>query len=178
MAFTFDPWEAAEQLLLDLGVEFDQVYNEEDGITREQLSILGALSSRVGTFEDQNTGKEVTIIDSAYKTIHRLHASANKANIDFAANVKNTLVGTVESAMMDTIDQKTTSKQKQQTIIKWIPSTAKEPDPFHALNYGKTMTLQDALNKGLGIRYGCKCSMQILQSPAKVEQEINKLNKI
>ena len=45
-------------------------------------------------------------------------------------------------------------------FYKWLPSTADEPDPLHALKYGKRY--QIGKGEMPGDRYGCKCGMQIL----------------
>lgn len=49
---------------------------------------------------------------------------------------------------------------RRQTKLIWLPSSSENADPFHALNYGKEMTLKSALKKGLGHSYGCKCGIQ------------------
>lgn len=146
----FYPAELASRYLALIGVNYESIYNDDNGMTRAQLSIL----SGARFFKD--------IKGNAYKTIHRLHASANRKNIDFGANLKNTLEGTVSAGIMEKLDDTLTAAEQKKIIIKWLPSSADEQDPFHALNYGKTMTLYDARKKGLGTRYGCQCGFEVV----------------
>lgn len=158
------PHNEAEKALEASPVNPDDVYNDRDGITRAQLTAINALPYASDTIK-KNT----------YLTIHRLHASANKANVDFAANVKNTMVGSISSAFMQAVDENLSENQKKTTMIKWLPSSANEPDPFHALNYGKTMSLDQAIKKGLGQRYGCQCGMEILNGSKKTQENLDNL---
>ncbi|CAH9011381.1 conserved hypothetical protein [Vibrio phage 236O40-1] len=159
-----DPYEIALNLLLAMGVSFDDVYNEQGGIRREQLRILALVAPGIA------------LRANAYKTIKRLDLSKNRKNIKFGDNIKNTMVGTVQGALMDRLIALPKSEQKK-IIIKWIPSSAKEHDPVHALNYGKTMSLDVALRKELGIRYGCKCSMRVLNGAAEIEKILKDFKK-
>ena len=180
MAIEFYPYQAAEALIEESDIEPDEAYNERDGLVRAQLTAISTASAVLGTqtFTTSDGKTETTTLKkNVYKTIHRLHASANKKNIDFAANVKNTVYNTVQFAIMEKVEAIPT-KQKQETVIRWTPSQAEEADPFHALNYGKTMTLDAALKKGLGTRYGCQCGMIILNAPEEVEQAIEDLPKL
>lgn len=177
MANDFYPYRVAESVIEESGIVFDEVYNDRDGVKREQLTVLSAASNALGTVESSKGGN-TTLKKNVYTTIHRLHASANRKNIDFAANIKNTMYNTVQFEVMNKLDDETTEKQRKDTIIKWLPSTANEQDPFHALNYGKTMSMQEALDKGLGTRYGCQCGMQIVSSPDEVDETIDNLNEI
>ena len=165
MAYEFYPHQISEQYLLDLGVDFENVVNDSGGILRQQLTIL----SSAPFFK-------AIIKKNAYLTIARLNKSKNLKNIDVNKNVKNTLVGTVSGALMDYIDQDATQEVKKGTIIKWLPSSANEADPFHALQYGKTMTIEAAISKGLGVRYNCQCGMRIVSEPT--EKSINTVQKL
>jgi hypothetical protein len=139
-----NPWELAEQYLLSLGIDWDDLYNDRGGIRREQLTIM----QNAPFFSD-------LIIANTRQTINRLEKSANKKNINFAANVMNTMIGTVATGITETIHQET----PPETLIIWTASFADEIDPLHAVNYGRTMTLKTAQKKELGTRYGCKCGM-------------------
>lgn len=154
MAYEFFPSQISEQYLLDLGVDFEDMANESGGLLRGQLTAL----SSAPFFKS-------IIKHNAYKTIKRLDMSANIKNIDVNKNLKNTLIGTVSGALMEYIEQEATPEVKKGTIIKWLPSSAEEADPFHALNYGKTMTIETAIKKGLGVRYNCQCGMKIISEP-------------
>jgi len=163
----FYPNEVALEYLAVMGIDFEAIYNGQDGMQRAQLTALSALP-----FFKKDVKK------NAYKTIHRLDASANKKSIDFAKNLQNTLSGTISTELMQSIETETTPKKRKDTMIVWLPSSADEQDPFHALNYGKTMTLQAALDKGLGTRYGCKCGMRISEKDIEDENLNNLVNNI
>lgn len=163
---TVEPYEFALAMLEFLGVDFDKVYNNRDGIRRNQLKILGKL----------NAVSDVKV--NAYKTIHRLYASPNRDNLDFGKNLKNTLTGTIKTALMDSLEDLPKADQRRVTI-KWLPSSADESDPAHALNYGKTMTLDVAIRKVLGVRYGCKCAFKVISGEDVVKRHLDRFrNKV
>lgn len=159
-----EPFEFALAMLESLGIDFSEIYNERDGIRRSQLRVI----NRLNAVSDARV--------NAYSTIHRLYASPNRDNLDFGKNLKNTLTGTVKTALMDTLDD-LPLKEKRKITIRWLPSSADESDPQHALNYGKTMTLDVAIRKGLGVRYGCKCSFQVISGEDIVKKHLDKFKK-
>jgi hypothetical protein len=157
-AVEFNPWEMAELYLESLGINFDDIYNDRGGIHRAQLTIM------------QNAGLfSAEVIANTRQTIARLEKSANKKNINFTANVKNTMIGTIATGITESIHEKADPDK----LIIWDPSFADEIDPLHALNYGKTMKLSTAKKKELGTRYGCKCGMTFVIN----DPELNELKK-
>lgn len=149
------PHKIAEDILKSAGFSLIAPTNDQGGIKRQQLKVLSLFPA--------------VVRKNAYKTINRLKKSADKQNIDFAANVKNTVTGTIQSAYMDNLER-LTADQKRKIIIKWIPSSAKVSDPVHSLYYGQIMTLERALALGLGTRYGCQCGFRII-SGAEILKE-------
>lgn len=149
MALILDPFSFALEITTALGINFDDIYNDRGGIRRAQLLAINKL----------NASTNVKV--NAYKTIKRLDASPNSKVLDYGKNLKNTIRGTLQSALMDSLDSLPKPEQRQ-VKIRWIPSSADEQDPIHALSYGKTMTLDVAIKRGLGVRYGCQCAMEIL----------------
>ena len=121
--------------------------NKRNGIQQAQLTVLHSIPVM---------GSEIA--KNARTTIKRLSKSANKKNLDYSANLQNTIKGTVASGVTQVIDEEIPDT----TMIQWLPSHADEIDPQHARNYGKQMTKEQALQLGLGTRYGCKCGMKIL----------------
>ena len=151
------PHELAAAFLVAEGVKFDDVYNNAGGRTSKQLSVLLSIPY---------IGKDLAA--NAYKTIKRFTDSTfskEKENTqkdinqhyDFTANIESTLVGTTSTAIMEGA-----AKEDPGQLIKWLPSSADEQDIKHALEYGRTMTMETALKKGLGTRYGCQCGFEIL----------------
>lgn len=46
---------------------------------------------------------------------------------------------------------------------RWVPSSAKDPDSEHMLNYGKVFKVSDGINGELPAdRYGCQCGIQFI----------------
>ncbi|UKA23376.1 hypothetical protein IHC92_20710 [Photobacterium damselae subsp. damselae] len=111
---------------------------------------------------------------NAYKTIQRLDASKNKANLDFEANLKNTMIGTLSYEIMESLGD---SEHADEIEIKWLPSESAEHRINHALQYGKTMSLKRAKSLGLGVDYGCKCGMQIIKGHKHIKSFISKIEK-
>ncbi|MDG3034186.1 hypothetical protein P7245_22425 [Vibrio parahaemolyticus] len=159
-----EPSEIALQLLEWLGIDFDAVYNSRGGIRRQQLILLNKIN--------QQTGAKTNI----YKTIHRLEASKNPQNIQWAKNVKNVLVGTVQASLMEKFEN-LSDEEKKKTKIKWIPSSARRPDLVHATYYGKVMTLGIALKRGLGLRYGCQCGFEVLANEETAKKIVEQFKK-
>lgn len=53
---------------------------------------------------------------------------------------------------------------------RWLPSSAGEPDPEHALNYGKEYIIGEGINgEEPGDRYGCQCGQEILVNETQLE---------
>ena len=143
-----NPYEIASAYLALINIDFEEVANGQGGIQQEQLSLLTSAA-----FIAPALAKNARI------TIKRLEKSANKKNIDMAANVENTLTGTLASAITDEIEAEF---EDEDPMVRWMPSVSDEIDILHATNYAKVMKLSTALGKGLGRRYGCKCSFQFI----------------
>jgi ribosomal protein S17E len=65
----------------------------------------------------------------------------------------------VENQIVYQISQEIGSKYAGEKF-EWLPSEASEPDPEHALRYGKIYTIGEIDLPG--DRYGCRCAMRIL----------------
>ncbi|MGL4830836.1 MAG: hypothetical protein ACRCXG_16250 [Vibrio sp.] len=159
-----EPAEMSEDILLDAGFDFDQMVNDAYGIKQAQLSFFTQFAI------------SLNLRKNAYKTIFRLRASQNKSNLDFAANLKNTMVGTVKTALMEEFERLPESNQKE-VIIKWLPSSAKKARDSHGLQYGKIMTLKEALRRGLGTDWGCQCGFKVISGSAIVSETIKNFRK-
>ncbi|TVO35076.1 hypothetical protein [Vibrio algivorus] len=156
------PYSMSEKLLDWFNIDFDRIYNEQGGMQREQLKLINKYS--ILTDAKSN----------AYITIKRLEKSSNKANIDFAANVKNTMVGTLSSEITKTL---ATSEYADEIIIEWQPSSAEEERATHALHYGQRMTIKQAEKLGLGVEYNCQCGMKLISGQQYAQPIINKINR-
>lgn len=164
MADIYAPEQIAIEILEGAGFDFDELMNDKYGLIKGQLSIFSKFSPA------SNLRK------NAYKTINRLKASPNKPNLNFKANVKNTLVGTIKAAMMESFNDLSDAEQGE-IVIKWQPSSAEEPRSKHMLNYGKVMTMREALRRGLGQEYGCQCGFTVLSGSMLVKDTISKFKK-
>lgn len=158
------PSEMAEEILISSGFDFDEMINDDYGIYREQLRFFSIFASGL------------QLRKNAYKTIYRLRASKNKSNLDFAANLKNTMIGTVKTALMDEF-QNLPDEQQKEVIIKWLPSAAKQARDSHGLQYGRIMTMKEAIRRGLGVDWGCQCGFKVVSGSAIVSETIDKFKK-
>lgn len=164
MDFIIDPFEIALSLLKFIGIDYTEIYNERGGVRRSQLMILNKIN--------KDTGAK----DNVYRAIHRLEKSKNPQNIKWARNIENTLSSTIQYGLMQKFES-LSEKDKRETKIKWIPSTAKRPDAVHARHYGKVMTLGQALKLGLSLRYGCKCSFKVMSNHKRINEIISDFKK-
>ncbi|EHW0652076.1 hypothetical protein K1B36_000788 [Vibrio parahaemolyticus] len=139
------PYTMAENLLDWFGINFERIYNEHGGMQREQLKLINKYSILMDAKSN------------AYMTIKRLEKSKNKSNLDFAANIKNTMTGTLSSEIVQTL-----SSSEHAT---------------HALHYGKRMTIKQAEKLGLGVEYNCQCGMKITSGQSHAQQIVNKINR-
>lgn len=156
------PYSMSQQLLDWFNIDFERIYNEQGGMHREQLKLINKYS--ILTEAKSN----------AYMTIKRLEKSKNKANIDFAANVKNTMVGTLSSEITKTLAN---SEYADEIIIEWQPSSAEEERATHALHYGQRMTIKQAEKLGLGVEYNCQCGMKFISGQQHAQPIINKIKR-
>lgn len=159
---TVFPWELAIFLLNKSGIDLSAVYNDRGGMQRDQLKVISKYKILTGAKSN------------AYKTIQRLESSKNKANINFEANIKNTMVRTLSYELMNSLVE---SKGHDEVMIKWLPSEAAEHRIMHALQYGKTMSLKRARDLGLGIEPNCQCGMQIISGHKHIKSFIDKIEK-
>lgn len=152
----------AENLLDWFNINVDRIYNERGGMQREQLKLINKYTILSGAKSN------------AYMTIKRLEKSKNKQNIDFAANIKNTMLGTLSSEITQTL---ASSPNADDIIIEWQPSSAKEERATHALHYGQRMSIKQAERLGLGVEYNCQCGMKFISGQVYAQPIINKINR-
>ncbi len=140
------PRKLAQDWLQAAGIKISELYSPSTGeINKIELRKIYAFNP--------------VLAQNIIETFNRLNASDNP-NIKFNENLKTTLIGSMTTEIMKNVsDGETKSKP---TLIKWMPSTAKEPDAYHSRFYGRVMTLKAAQDLGLGIRWGCKCGFQVL----------------
>ena len=156
------PYSMAENLLDWFGINFDRIYNERGGMQREQLKLINKYSVLMEAKSN------------AYMTIKRLENSKNRSSIDFAANIKNTMTGTLSSEITKSL---AVSEYADEMIIEWQPSSAEEERATHALHYGQRMTIKQAEKLGLGVEYNCQCGMKFISGQKHAQPIINKINR-
>lgn len=156
------PYTMAGNLLDWFGIDFERIYNEQGGMQREQLKLINKYSILMDAKSN------------AYMTIKRLEKSKNKSNLDFAANIKNTMTGTLSSEIVQTLSK---SEHADEMIIEWQPSSSKHERRTHALHYGKRMTIKQAEKLGLGVEYNCQCGMKFVSGQKHAQPLINKINR-
>lgn len=110
------------------------------------------------------------LLSNARQTINRLDRSANKAGLNFQRNVRNTITGTLQAVIMEKLREG--ESRNNPTLVRIVPSKAKEPDAYHARFYGKVMSLDAALEIGITLRYGCQCGLYILNNEQKIKEAL------
>lgn len=158
------PDEIAREWLEAQGIDWLALANGRGGIQAAQLAILRAAARFFGV---------PGLVDNARETIARVNRSqvmqeaksAAAGRAIYARNLKNTIVGTLSSA----ITEQYMAAAEPGQFLKWLPSDAREIDPQHALNYGKTMKVETAKTKELGTRYGCKCGWHFISESATIK---------
>lgn len=79
---------------------------------------------------------------------------------------KQNLVNRVENTIVFEVGKEIKDQYEGEFYV-WLPSDAQEPDPEHALNYGKKFQIGDG--EMPGERWGCRCGMQILVDDSELE---------
>ena len=83
-----------------------------------------------------------------------------------ALNDKKLMVQRVQNSVVQQIAGEIKDQYRGE-YYKWIASSSDEPDPLHALKYGKRY--QIGRGEMPGERWGCKCGMQILVPESKLQ---------
>lgn len=160
MAFIFHPEMYVKRFLYDNGIKISRLYaNSTEDINKTEANKLKSLNPE--------------ILANAEKTLARLDRSHNRGNIKFNRNIRNTVIGTVQSVLMNAV-QKGELKNAP-TLVRIIPSTSKEQDVEHARYYGRVMSLEAAINLGFTVRMGCKCGLEFLNNEQEIKKRINSI---
>jgi hypothetical protein len=98
--------------------------------------------------------------------IEKAAGQTKAAAIETAQNENVLVVQRVENALVYEV-AKDIKKVYRGVRYEWLPSDAVNPDPIHALNYGKVFVF----GKGEmpGDRYGCQCGMRILVADTELD---------
>ena len=152
----FYPNSVALEILLLVGINQYELYDEAEEEFTEKAALIFAFTGALGLFLKSN----------AAKTITRLRASKNPA-IKFGRNLELALVGSLSTAIMEHLSADFENEKDKSPLVRWIASSARDPDPFHAVQYGKVMSLRRARTLGLGTRYGCQCGFEFVHPKNK-----------
>ncbi|AUR91866.1 hypothetical protein NVP1166O_05 [Vibrio phage 1.166.O._10N.261.51.C7] len=160
MAFIFHPEIYVRRYLYNNGIHISKLYaTSTEDINKTEARKLETLNPEV--------------LKNAQKTLTRLDRSDNRDKIKFNRNIRNTVIGTVQSVLMNAV-QKGELKNAP-TLVRIIPSTAQEQDVEHARYYGRTMSLEAAINLGFTVRMGCKCGLEFLNNEQEIKKRINSI---
>jgi hypothetical protein len=97
-----------------------------------------------------------------------LDKSAGKAVKDEITDSPKQLIQRVQNEIVYQVAQGIQEKYEGEIGI-WMPSSADEPDPEHALNYGKEYVIGVGINgEEPGDRYGCQCGVEIKTRETKL----------
>lgn len=93
---------------------------------------------------------------------HKIKRLKNEGDRSFkkdALNNEKLLYTRLENLILESVHDDILENYEGEPFI-WLPSSAENPDPEHALNYGKRYIIgKDEIP---GDRWGCKCGMRIL----------------
>ena len=95
------------------------------------------------------------------KKMRRLKAEGDRSYKADALNDNKLLDARLSDLIVEKASEDIKENYKGSKYV-WLPSDAKNPDPHHALNYGKTFTV--GRGEQPGERYGCQCGMEILSN--------------
>lgn len=157
MAFVYDPDEELRKFAPESKIK--------KLVAKRKVSLKRAALSFVDGAEFINK-KRVT--DVALKTLkgYQERVSEDKDIRKELVNDPKQLVQRVQNEVLFQIHNEIKDKYKGE-FYEWLPSSADEADPEHALNYGKVF--QIGVGEMPGDRYGCKCGMRILTDDEKLE---------
>lgn len=157
MPFIFEPKQYVKELLYANGIKISKLYaTSTEDLNQNEAKKLEALNP--------------VLLTNAKKTLDRLDRSDNKKGIKFNRNIRNTVIGTTQSYIMEQL--RAGEDRNNPTLVRIIPSTAKEQDAYHARFYGKVMSLEAALEIGITLRYGCQCGLQFLNHEQEIKERL------
>lgn len=156
MPINYFPAELLERALPD--AQLKDLMTREFKVNRTVMRSLhgtGILSEKK---LEQVAMKVIKQYNKKYNSLRRKGISATEA-FDMATNDKRLLIQRVKQAAVYEVDQEIKRVYKGKKY-RWLPSSAKVPDPLHQLKYMKVYVI----GKGEmpGDRFGCACGMRIL----------------
>lgn len=160
MPFVLEPQDYVKGVLYRHGIKISELYSTStEDLNKDTVKKLEALNPE--------------LLKNAKLTLERLDKSDNKEGIKFNRNIRNTVIGTMQSYIMNGLREQ--EDKDNPTLVRIIPSTAREQDAYHARFYGRIMSLDGALKIGITLRYGCKCSLQFLNNEQLIKQRLKQL---
>lgn len=169
MAFSFYPERFIKQILEKNGIDSNDLYSSRAsaGITKKNKSALRRFS--------------MTLYFSVMRFIKKINKSKEKKAGDaYDASIERSVIQTSQYQIMTNLNEQEKERKKAgkaETMVKILPSRAKEQDVYHARFYGRVMPLSDAVDLGITTRYGCKCGLQVMNNEADFKNVVNKFNK-
>lgn len=169
MSLLFYPEKETKRILKKYGIDYDNLYSSDlSSITKADKAALRRLSPE--------------LYRNIMRTVKKLNKSAEKKeklkqpnHLKYDTNIERTAINTIQFQMMNEIESKEKERIKNgesETMVKVLPSRAKEQDVYHARFYGRKMTLTRALEIGITVRYGCKCGLEIINNTETVKEVV------
>ena len=166
------PHELAENYVKALGLDFNKILNPKQAFKR-QLSITAGMSA-TGVVDPALLADAYLIVKSVNDSIkqsieHNQKLAAEQAAVNDVTQAKQAQQYSTLAEQRITNTASHTfaadiAAERGDDLIVWQPSDARVPDIAHQVHYGKTMTLDDAVNKyQLGTRYGCRCGFEFVE---------------
>lgn len=112
------------------------------------------------------------VVDNYEEKMKRLKKEGVRAFKSQAVNNEVLLKDRIENLVLWNEIQNL-KEEHEGEFYRWLPSSAKEPDPEHQLLYGKIFKVGEGDKEGNmpSERYGCRCGMQILTSQEAKEMK-------
>ena len=173
----YDPGKMLKRIAPDAKIK--RLVSGKVSLKRTALAFVDAAADK-----DVGVLNKKAITDVANKTVRGYQERIAKATV--AAGFDRAAGSEVKEVILD--DPKQLIQRVQNEIVlqvsakireqygdeeaEWLPSEANEPDPEHALNYGKTFKISEGINGEIpGERIGCLCGMRILTKQTRLDLE-------
>ena len=140
---------------------------EKSGLLNDKLEIkktyLKALVRATSVSQRQLTQEIYKTVDFYVEKEERLKAQGVKAFKQEALNGQALLTERIKNFLVYS-EVQAQKKAHKGRMYRWLPSSAKEPDPEHQLLYGKVFREGEGDKEGYmpGERWGCQCGIEWL----------------
>lgn len=143
-----------------------KILNSEMELKQEMLR---ALLKSAGVSKRDVSATVYKVVDFYNKKIKELKKEGEKSYKKKALNGEVLLKNRLENLVLWN-EVQNMKKEHEGQFYRWLPSSAKEPDPEHQLLYGKIFKVGEGDKDGNmpSERFGCKCGIEFLSDKKEV----------